>query len=75
MMLQGGRSQVQQHAGRVFQQFLDRVEEGDGTLAVNDPVVIGQCEIHDRPDDDLPVLDDMARPCAHRSQAAEPGPP
>ena len=38
---------------RIFDRFLDPDEEGHRFLAVDDPVVIGQRQIHHRPDLDL----------------------
>ena len=59
--------QVQQRALRVLQQFLDPHEEGHGFLAVDDPVIIAEGEIHHRTDRHLTVhghraLDDVVHP-------------
>ena len=49
-------SEPQQHPRRVFQSLLDRNKELNGVLAVDDAMVIGQGDIHHRPNHDLPVL-------------------
>ena len=47
--------QIQQHAGGVFQQFLDGHQERDCTFSINDAVIIGQGEVHNRLHDNFTV--------------------
>src|ERR1700680_1766920 len=49
-------SHLAQEALRVLQGFLDADEEGDGVLAVDDAVIVGERQVHDRPRHDLPAL-------------------
>ena len=49
-----------QHRLRVFHQLLDPHEEEHGLLAVNQPVVVGERQIHHRADRDLILDNDRA---------------
>src|SRR5690606_11507577 len=49
-------SDVQQEALRVFQRFLDCHQGQHSYAAVDDTVVIGQCQVVHRADDDLAVF-------------------
>ena len=49
------RRSIHQAKRRVFDEILHLDEEGDGFAAVDDPVVVGQREVHHRPDDDPTV--------------------
>jgi len=39
-------SQVEQHAGWVFKQFYNGPEKGHRTLAIDNPMIIGQSQVH-----------------------------
>ena len=48
-------SDLDQHARRVLDAFLDALQEGDGFAAIDDAVVIGQRDIHHRANDHLAI--------------------
>ena len=45
----------QEQSTRVFDDLFDGFEESDGFAAVNDPMVVGQCDVHHRTNDDLAI--------------------
>ena len=51
----------QQHLRGVLQALLDADQEQDGFAAVDQPVVVGQGQVHHGADDDLVFDDDRAR--------------
>lgn len=55
MMHAGLHLQVHQQSAWIFQRFLHANEECHRAFAVHDAVVIAQCEIHHRANDDLAV--------------------
>src|SRR5699024_10051979 len=54
------RLKVDQETGRIFQRFLDRHEEQHRILAVDDAVVVGNCDVHHRSNLHLAVHDHRA---------------
>src|SRR4051794_23856484 len=50
-------SHLQQHAARIFQAILHRDEELHSLTPINDPMVVGDSQIHHRPNLDLAVND------------------
>jgi hypothetical protein len=54
------RLKVKHESPRIFEAFLDADEEGNGFLAVHQPVIVGEREVHHRPDLDLAANDNRA---------------
>src|SRR3954447_23211205 len=52
--------QVEKRALWIFQVLLDADEERHRLAAVDDPVIVGECEVHHRADDDLTIERDWA---------------
>src|SRR3569623_2769719 len=53
-------SEIEHQARRSFQALLDAHQEGDGFLAVDDAVIVGQRQVHHRADLDLAADDHRA---------------
>lgn len=47
------RLAVEQKTAGVLNHVLDPLEEGDGLAAIDQPVVIGECDVHDGPRDNV----------------------
>ena len=55
------RRKPEEGEGGIFDELLDGDEEGDGLFAVDQPVVVGEGEIHHRPDFHLAIDGDRTR--------------